>query len=90
MKRFSIILLALMLFGCATNDPVLEEYDRIEWVETEFKPMIAECKRSGGTVTYTGPYSQRVRRILDREDWLQVRRSEQNRFGCARNIKLDW
>ena len=77
-------LIVYAVAGCATVDPDQAEYDRVEWVETVFKREVRACEQAGGYITYVGPYSQRIRRILDEEDWSQVQRTEYLNFVCQR------
>ena len=60
------------------------EYERIELIRTQFVPAYNNCVNSGGTVVYKGPYSIRIRNILDRREWERLRRSELISFGCKR------
>jgi hypothetical protein len=81
---WALLFMVFSMVGCATVDPDQAEYDRVEWVETQFKPAVANCKASGGVLVYDGPYSQRIRRILDTEDWSRVHRTEFLSFRCAK------
>ena len=58
------------------------EYERIEYIRTYFVPAYNNCKASGGVVVYDGPYSIRIRKILEREDWERLHRSELLSFKC--------
>ena len=77
------LLWLLLLAGCAI-DPDVAEYNRVEWLEIQFKPAIEACKQSGGIIQYAGPYSIRIKRILEKEDWDKLHRSDHASFACAR------
>lgn len=82
MSRIVPISILLFLVGCATIDQEQREYERVEYLETKFKPGVAACIASGRTLVYDGPYSQRMRRILDTQDWDKLHRSETIHFAC--------
>lgn len=85
MSRLWAIVPMALLWGCATIDQEQAEYERVEYLETKFKPGVAACKMSGGTLVYDGPYSQRMRRILDTQDWDKLHRLETIHFACVRD-----
>lgn len=80
-----VVIVLLANAGCADTRTADErEYDHVEWVETQFKPWVYACQRQGGVLMYDGPYSQRMRRILDKEQWDEIHRTEFNSFKCGR------
>jgi hypothetical protein len=82
--------LLVIVFGMLGCTPMTaeqrdqEQYEHVEWVETQFKPAVDACERDGGILVYEGPYTQRIRRILDTRDWSRVHRSEWLSFRCAK------
>ena len=85
MFRWSLLL--LLIPGCGSGPPITldeREYQRVEQIETYFKPAVANCYASGGYIVYRGPMSVRMRRILDSQEWHRLRRSEIISFACSR------
>ena len=74
--------LVFLMAGCAPVDPIVREYDRVEWVETVFKPSVDKCRAEGGRLVYDGPSSLRMRRILKTENWSMLHRTDWNYFRC--------
>ena len=73
-----------ILAGCAhdTRTPEEREYDNQVYLETQFIPAVENCIRSGGTLVYDGPYSSRIRNILDKKAWLRLHRTDTIHFAC--------
>ncbi len=94
MSRIVPISILLFLSACATQYPECQgdkqcerdkaEYARVEYLETRFKPGVAACEAEGGTIVYQGPMTQKMRRILDKEDWDRLDRLDTNYFFCWR------
>ncbi len=82
MKKLTFLLGFFVLTGCATVDPEQSEYNRVDYIESTFKPSVAACKAQGGAIVYNGPYSQKMRRILDTEDWSRLHRLDTLYFAC--------
>lgn len=86
-------LLFLVLGGCATVYPECmgdkvciqesQEYDNIEYIETQFKPSIRACYASGGFVTYSGMMSRRLQKALKTGDFRGIHRTELVGVSCA-------
>ncbi len=82
--KATLLVLALLLTGCAhdTRTPEEKAYDNQWYLETQFIPAVESCIQSGGTLVYDGHYSQRIKRILDKEDWLKLHRLDTIHFKC--------
>ena len=83
-----LMMVFMMLGGCAGTLPESEidrrEYERVEYIQTRFIPAVNDCLARNGALTYNGPASQRMRRILDRSDWNSLHRTETTYFGCTK------
>jgi len=88
----SLLPLIDLIGGCATQYPhcgddaacieEMIEYDRVEYIETQIKPMVARCRYVGGFVYY---YDNRKLGIaLDTGDWSEVRKVDTIGLGCSK------
>lgn len=80
-----IAIVYITVSGCA---PLSEqerderEYNRVEWVEGTLIPAINACEAHGGIIVWDGPYSQRIRRILDTGNWRALNRTDWHSVRC--------
>ena len=81
------VILLLLIPGCGSGPPITpeeREYKRVDFIETQFKPAVDACYAGGGHIVYKGPYTVRMRHILDNHEWLRLRRTEITSFSCAK------
>lgn len=91
-----LVLVFFVLSGCATVyaecadiegeafetcQDLYREYDRMEYIETQFKPWLAQCQ-SIGTPVYKGYISRSLERALNTGDYTGVRKVDLTGFFC--------
>ena len=75
--------LVLLISGCAiTLTADEQEYERTDWIESEAKPAIEYCMRTG-ILVYDGPYNIKIKRMLDNKGWSKLRKTDFVHFKCA-------
>lgn len=87
---FAMALLVIFAQGCATTsmDELEREFARVEYIESEFKPWLAGCRRGGGFPWYNGAMSPALRKAMDDHfhTYEGVKRSDLIGFRCASKI----
>ena len=80
----AVPILVLLLAGCSTLTPEEREYNRVEWLETQFKPMVAACDASPShSLVYDGPQNRRLRQKIEDRDFDDLRRLDAINIRCV-------
>jgi hypothetical protein len=76
----------IVLEGCASTPSLEREYARVEYIETQFKPWLESCWRSGGIPWYRGTMSRPLRKAMDNHfhTYEGVRQVDLVGFTCTR------
>lgn len=84
---FFIGVLLVVVGGCAELTAAQKEqaeYEYVEWLETEFKPMVEACRRMPNAyLYYSGPANGRLAHALDSGDYTGLRRVDLQGVRCV-------
>ena len=91
---FALVLSLLILVGMSGCTPMTElereeaEYKRVEYLETQFLPMVQACNRNGTAfLLYDGPYDRRLSAALQNGDYYNLHIRQMRAIRCTNNVR---
>jgi len=68
-----------------TCNDIAREYDRVDYLESVFRPQLASCERQGGHSqwSYHGAPSVRMQKAIQLERYEYLSKMEMRQWGCC-------